>query len=100
MSFVESLRSHASTELPGAHLPLVWDCSSRGQLLSAAFEIHEAAMKAGLMPDEATKLSLAMAKGCADGGLVSVLFFEGGWRLEVTNGHGTATNTYLRDENA
>ena len=100
MSFVESLRSHASTELPGSPLPLVWDCSNRGQLLCAAFELHEAAMKAGLMPDEATRLSLEMAKGCAGGGLVWVLFVEGGWRLEVTNSQGTSTNVYARVENA
>jgi hypothetical protein len=69
----------------------VWDCFNRGQVLAAAFEVHEAAMKAGFMPDEATTLSLSLAELCAQsvstakGAVASVFFSDAGWRLEVTD---------------
>lgn len=92
MSFVESLRSLASSSAPV--LPpqaLVWDCFNRGQVLAAAFEVHEAAMRVGFMPDEATTLSLSLAElGTqavlyARGGVASVFFSDSGWRLEVAD---------------
>lgn len=69
----------------------MWDCFNRGQVLAAAFEVHEAAMNAGFMPDEATTLSLSLAELCvqavtyARGGVASVFFSEAGWRLEVAD---------------
>ena len=69
----------------------VWDCDNRGQVLFAAFEVHEAAMKAGFMPDEATTLSLSLAELCvqavryARGAVASVFFADSGWRLEVAD---------------
>lgn len=91
MSFVESLRSLVVAE---PVLPLqaqVWDCFNRGQVLAAAFEVHEVAMKVGFMPDEATSLSLSLAElgtqavRYARGGVASVFFTHLGWRLEVAD---------------
>lgn len=71
---------------PQAH---VWDCFNPAQTYAAAFEVHEAAMRAGFLPDEATTLSLALAELAsvavqhARGGVASVFFSSDGWRLEV-----------------
>jgi hypothetical protein len=101
MSFVESLKAFATPQPPPAPQAQVWDCSSRGQVLAAAFEVHEAAMKQGLMPDEATRLSMSLAELCAQGGVASVTFLEAGWRIEVARtGAATVTAEYLRTENA
>lgn len=91
MSFVESLRSLAAAETVLPPQVQVWDCFNRGQVLAAAFEVHEAAMKVGFMPDEATTLSLSLAElGTqsvlyARGGVASVFFTDAGWRLEVAD---------------
>jgi hypothetical protein len=69
----------------------VWDCFNKGQVLAAAFEVHEAAMHAGFMPDEATTLSLSLAElatnsvSSSRGAVASVFFNETGWRLEVAD---------------
>lgn len=69
----------------------VWDCFNKGQVLTAAFEVHEAAMRAGFMPDEATTLSLSLAElatnsvSSSRGAVASVFFNEAGWRLEVAD---------------
>ncbi len=71
---------------PQAH---VWDCFNSAQTYAAAFEVHEAALRTGFMPDEATTLSLALAELAglavkhARGGVASVFFNSDGWRLEV-----------------
>lgn len=71
---------------PQAH---VWDCFNPAQTYAAAFEVHDAAMRAGFLPDEATTLSLALAELAsravkqARGGVASVFFNSDGWRLEV-----------------
>ncbi|MGV3625369.1 MAG: hypothetical protein ACO1OB_31450 [Archangium sp.] len=71
---------------PQAH---VWDCFNSAQTYAAAFEVNEAAIRAGFMPDEATTLSLALAELAsravtqARGGVASVFFSSDGWRLEV-----------------
>lgn len=91
MSFVESLRAFDSAEPVLPPQARVWDCFNRGQVLAAAFEVHELAVMAGFMPDEATTLSLSLAElGTqavlyAHGGVASVFFSEGGWRLEVAD---------------
>lgn len=95
MSYVESLKPFAYA-VPSGHQAQVWDCSNRGHVLSAAFEVHEAGMKAGLMPDEATSLSLTLAELCsqavlyARGAVASVSFTDIGWRLEVADSGPTA----------
>ena len=84
----------------------VWDCFNRGQVLAAAFEVHEAAMKAGFMPDEATTLSLSLAELCvqsvtyARGAVASVFFSDAGWRLEVADSGPTAQRTTVPVLNA
>lgn len=91
MSHLESLRPFAYPVPAGSLQAQVWDCFNRGQVLAAAFEVHEAAMSAGFMPDEATTLSLSLAELCAQavssahGGVASVFFSEAGWRLEVAD---------------
>lgn len=71
---------------PQAH---VWDCFNSAQTYAAAFEVHEAALCTGFMPEEATTLSLALAELAgmavkhARGGVASVFFNSDGWRLEV-----------------
>lgn len=68
----------------------MWDCSSPSQVFHAAFEAHEAAMRAGFLPDEATTLSLSLAElgthAATHGrqGQARVLFEDAGWRLEVS----------------
>ena len=91
MSFVQSFKPFGHALPGGVPQAQVWDCFNRGQVLAAAFEVHEAAMKAGLMPDEATTLSLTLAELCAQsvtyarGGVASVFFSDGGWRLEIAD---------------
>ncbi len=91
MSFVQSFKPFGNALPVGAPQAQVWDCFNRSQVLAAAFEVHEAAMKAGLMPDEATTLSLTLAELCsqavtyARGGVASVFFNEAGWRLEIAD---------------
>jgi hypothetical protein len=90
MSYVESLKPFAYA-LPVGPQAQVWDCSNRGQVMEAAFDVHEAAVKAGFMPDEATSLSLSLAELCsqavlyARGAIASVFFTDTGWRLEVAD---------------
>lgn len=90
MSYVESLQPFAYA-VPVGPKAQVWDCSNRGHVLAAAFDVHEAAMNAGFMPDEATTLSLSLAELCsqavlyARGAVASVFFSEAGWRLEVAD---------------
>ena len=101
MSFVESLRTFSSPQLPPAQEAQVWDCSNRGQVLAAAFEVHEVAMSRGLMPDEATRLSMSLAELCSHGGVASVTVSEAGWKLEVARtGAPLITTEYERAENA
>ena len=91
MSYVESVRPFAYAIPVGRLHPQIWECSNRGQVLTAAFEVHEAAMRAGFMPDEATTLSLSLAELCvqavlyAQGAIASVFFSESSWRLEVAD---------------
>lgn len=91
MSFVEFFRTPVQAQPAPSQQAQVWDCFNRGQVLAAAFEAHEAAMKVGLMPDEATTLSLTLAElcghsvTCARGGVASVFFSDGGWRLEIAD---------------
>lgn len=67
----------------------MWDCFNSAQTYAAAFEVNEAALRAGFMPEEATTLSLALAElasravSQARGGVASVFFSSDGWRLEV-----------------
>ena len=75
---------------PSDRTPLerVWECSSTSQIYTAAFEVHEAAMKHGLLPDEATTLSLSLAELATQAakqgvGTARVEFEEDGWSLEV-----------------
>lgn len=102
MSFVESLRTFASPQPAPQPQAQVWDCSSRGQALAAAFEVHEAAIREGYMPDEATRLSMALAELTARGGIASVYFLELGWRLDVAlpGGGPVLSSSYQRVENA
>lgn len=90
MRLVDSLFSlTASESSPSAPEPRVWDCSSPSQVFNAAFEVHDAAMRAGFMPDEATTLSLSLAElGTqavvhGNGGKATVQFKDEGWELEV-----------------
>jgi len=77
----------------------MWDCGNRGQVLSAAFEVHQAAMEHAFMPDEATNLSMSLAKLCTSGGVVSVYFSEGGWRVEVASTGGVVQSAcYARTD--
>lgn len=91
MSSVQSFRTVGVALPVSAPQAQVWDCFNRGQVLAAAFEVHEAAMKAGLMPDEATTLSLTLAELCsqsvtyARGGVATVFFSEGAFRLEIVD---------------
>ncbi|MDP2269165.1 MAG: hypothetical protein Q8N23_06270 [Archangium sp.] len=91
MSHLEPLRPFAYPVPAGSLQAQVWDCFNRNQVLAAAFEVHEAAMSAGFMPDEATTLSLSLAELCAQavtvarGGVASVFFSDAGWRLEVAD---------------
>ncbi len=67
----------------------VWDCMSQAETLAATFEVHEAAIAHGFMPEEATTLSLVLAELSmravkrAKGAVASVFFSPEGWRLEV-----------------
>lgn len=96
MSHLEPLRPFEYPVPAGSLQAQVWDCFNRGQILAAAFEVHEAAMSAGFMPDEATTLSLSLAELCAQavasaqGGVASVFFSDSGWRLEVADSHPVA----------
>ena len=91
MSYVESVRPFAYAIPVGPLHSRSWECSTRGQVLAAAFEVHESAMKAGFMPDEATTLSLCLAELCvqavlyARGAVASVFFSESSWRIEVAD---------------
>ena len=91
MSFVQSFQSFGFAQPVSPPQAQVWDCFNRGQVLAAAFEVHEAAMKAGFMPDEATTLSLTLAELCsqsvtyARGGVATVFFSDGGFRLEIAD---------------
>lgn len=91
MTVLELSRSIPHTVQAASSQAQVWDCFNRGQVLAAAFEVHEAAMKAGFMPDEATTLSLSLAELCVQsatysrGAVASVFFSDTGWRLEVAD---------------
>ena len=67
----------------------VWDCFNTAQAYAAAFEVHEVALTSGFLPEEATTLSLTLAELAghavkhARGGVASVFFHRGGWRLEM-----------------
>ncbi|MEW6432017.1 MAG: hypothetical protein AB1730_10970 [Myxococcota bacterium] len=57
--------------------------------MSAAFEVHEAAMQRGFMPDEATALSMVVARlggvaTPASRAVACVFFTPAGWRVELT----------------
>ncbi len=73
---------------PQAH---VWDCFSVAQTYAAAFEANEVALSAGLLPEEATSLSLTLAELAgnavveAKGSVASLFFSRDGWRLEVSD---------------
>lgn len=88
MSFVDTLRSFGSSPWPPQ--AQVWDCFNKAQALSAAFEVHEVALRSGFMPEEATTLSLTVAELAsnavqhAKGGVASVFFRQTGWRVEVS----------------
>ena len=85
MALLDTLRSLTGPRREA----LVWDCSNRTKLFTAAFELHEVAMHAGFSPDEATSLSLTLAelgtraasKRC--GASASVYLRPDGWRVEV-----------------
>lgn len=74
-----------------AHQPppvLVWEGFERSHAVSAAFEVHEAAMQRGFMPDEATALSMVVARlgavATAASRVVTTVFFTpAGWRVEL-----------------
>lgn len=91
MTMLESLRAFSAVESPLPPQAQVWDCFNQGQVLAAAFEVHEVAIEAGFLPDEATTLSLSLADlGTqavlhARGGVASVFFSKRGWRLEVAD---------------
>lgn len=81
----------------------VWDCFNTAQAYAAAFEVHEVALTAGFLPEEATTLSLTLAELAgyavqhARGGVASVFFNPGGWRLEVCDsGPGMAAPPQLK----
>ena len=63
----------------------VWDCRTPAQALDAAFEAHEVALRAGLMPDEAISLSLTIAELTSRGAVAEVSMSCGPthWRLEA-----------------
>lgn len=90
MSFVDSFFTPSTVEHTSESR--VWDCSSPSQVFHAAFEVHEAAMNAGFMPDEATTLSLSLAElgtqavAHGHGGHARVEFRDEGWKLEVADG--------------
>jgi hypothetical protein len=69
----------------------VWDCLSRAQTLAATFEVHEAALQHGFLPDEATTLSLTLAELAmravkeGKGAVASCFFSADGWRLELVD---------------
>lgn len=68
---------------------LVWEGFERSRAVSAAFEVHEAAMERGFMPDEATTLSMVVAKlgsvaTAASRAVATVFFTSAGWRVELT----------------
>jgi hypothetical protein len=86
-------------QLPRAH---VWDCLNQAQTLAATFEVHEAAMAQGFLPEEATTLSLVLAelamRACrvAKGSVASVFFAADGWRVEVAVGSAVPTPSAWR----
>jgi hypothetical protein len=84
---------------PQAH---VWVCSSNSQIYAAAFEVHEAAMSHGFMPDEATSLSLSLAQlatnAVKEGSSTARVEFEPeGWKLEVATSKHTEVARYARE---
>lgn len=79
--------SHVSPQLPPP--ALVWDGFERSRAVTAAFEVHEAAMQRGFMPDEATTLSMVVARlggvaTSASRAVACVFFTPAGWRVELT----------------
>lgn len=81
----------------------VWDCFNTAQAYAAAFEVHEVALTSGFLPEEATTLSLTLAELAGHavkhgrGGVASVFFHGGGWRLEVCDdGPGLASPPELK----
>ena len=101
MSPAEALRTFTSPRAPPEQEAQVWACANRGQVLAAVFEVHEAAMSRGFMPDEATRLSMSLAELCTDGGVASVTFSEAGWKLSVARPAAPLISTeYERAENA
>ncbi|MFZ5446615.1 MAG: ATP-binding protein [Myxococcota bacterium] len=91
MGFVDAFRSSFSSSSPWPPQAQVWDCFNRAQALSAAFEVHEVALRSGFMPEEATTLSLTVAELASNavehgkGGVTSVFFRDNGWRVEVSD---------------
>ena len=85
MALLDTLRSLTGPRREA----LVWDCSNRTKLFTAAFELHEVAMHAGFSPDEATSLSLTLAElgtraaSTRCGASASVYLRPDGWRVEV-----------------
>lgn len=63
-----------------------WDCRDAAQALSAAFEVHEVALRAGLHPHEAISLSLTLAELTSRGSAerVSVSCGPNRWRVEAS----------------
>lgn len=98
VTIVDAIRSLTSSS-PWPPQAQVWDCFNKSQALSAAFEVHEVALRSGFMPDEATTLSLTVAELAsnavqhAKGGVASVFFNDHGWRVEVSDaGEGLSTS--------
>jgi hypothetical protein len=96
VTIVEAFRSLTSSS-PWPPQAQVWDCFNKSQALSAAFEVHEVALRSGFMPDEATTLSLTVAELAsnavqfAKGGVASVFFNDHGWRVEMSDSSETSS---------
>lgn len=84
---MRALTRWLSSPTPAVRQPaLVWEGLDRARAVSAAFEAHDAAMKRGFMPDEATTLSMVVAHLGTSGASAShgALFFDAeGWRVEL-----------------
>lgn len=67
---------------------LVWRGLERASSVDAAFEVHEAAMTHGLMPEEAVTLSMVVARigavaSAPSEALATVSISSDGWRVEI-----------------
>jgi hypothetical protein len=80
--------SHSRADGQAPPSVLVWEGFDRSQAVGAAFEVHEAAMQRGFMPDEATALSMVVARlgavvTAASRAVVTVFFTPTVWRVEL-----------------